>query len=189
MPAPKQSPAPITFAGISTAAVEKATGKSWAAWIEALTKARAADLAHTDIVNVLCEKHRLPDWWAQMVTVGYEQHIGRRIVGQSCTGKFNVTLSRTVPLSAAEAHAYFTDARKRVGWLPREVVVRRATAPKSVRLGFPAAPIAGIALTAKGSGKCSIGISHDGFSTAEEAAQYKEFWRDACEKLLAKISG
>lgn len=36
-----------------------------------------------------------PEWWAQAVTVAYEQHIGRRKPGQRSDGGYAVTINRT----------------------------------------------------------------------------------------------
>lgn len=38
-----------------------------------------------------------PEWWAQGVTVAFEQHIGRRGVGERCDGSFSAGVSKTLP--------------------------------------------------------------------------------------------
>ncbi|MDQ5977623.1 MAG: hypothetical protein QG602_595, partial [Verrucomicrobiota bacterium] len=60
------------YGGISSAAVKKATGRTWAEWFAVLDKAGAAKLPHKEIALRLQRTHRLADWWGQMVTVGYE---------------------------------------------------------------------------------------------------------------------
>ena len=67
------------IAGISNAAVKKATNKTWARWLEVLDAAGATRMTHKDIAAHLYRKY--PDiggWWRQMVTVGYEQTRGLR---------------------------------------------------------------------------------------------------------------
>lgn len=49
------------FAGISAAAVKKATGKDWA-WCAALDKAGAAKWTHAEIAAHLSEKCEVPPW-------------------------------------------------------------------------------------------------------------------------------
>lgn len=46
---------------------------------------------------MLPRRGEISEWWAQGVTVAYEQIIGRRVVGQSCEGDFAASASRTVP--------------------------------------------------------------------------------------------
>ena len=75
-----------TYGGISSAAVKKATGKTWREWLALLDKAQADKLPHKDIARWLQEKHRLADWWGQMVTVGYEQARGLRLKHQKPDG-------------------------------------------------------------------------------------------------------
>jgi hypothetical protein len=65
-------------AGISSAAVKKATGKDWKQWFTLLDKAGARKMPHKDIACLVYEKHQVSGWWAQMVTVGYEQARGLR---------------------------------------------------------------------------------------------------------------
>jgi hypothetical protein len=42
-----------------------------------------------------------PAWWAQSVTVAYEQHIGRRLPGQQPDGTFQTSVSKSTSLSMA----------------------------------------------------------------------------------------
>ena len=173
---------------MSDEAVVKATGQNWTTWCQRLDAAGAADLPHKEIALILHQKFHVRPWWAQMVTVGYEQSIGRRIVGQSCAGKFNANASKTLPASAAITHAWFADAKKRARWLDRKITLRKATAPKSARFGFSDGSIAGVAITPKGAAKCIIGVSHDGFATAAAANRHRKFWRGALDDLADKIS-
>jgi len=65
------------YGGISSAAVRKATTKTWAQWLALLDQAGAKKLPHKGIALLLQQKHRLGDWWCQMVAVGYEQARGQ----------------------------------------------------------------------------------------------------------------
>lgn len=175
--------AALKFGGVGSEAVAKATGRTWAEWLALLDAERATELPHREIATRLYTKHGVGAWWAQMITVGYEQARGRRVAGQKCDGNFAANGSKTLPLAATAAHTFFTDARKRRRWLPEGVVLRTATPPKSARLEFPDGSIAGAWLTAKGADKCSVGISHDGLPDAAAAAKYKAVWKTALETL------
>ncbi len=80
--------------------IENGTGIAWPAWEKLLAPHR--DLNHTEMAKVtLAEIRKVgragnPEWWAQSVTVAYEQQIGRRVVGQSCEGDYSVTVSKTL---------------------------------------------------------------------------------------------
>src|SRR5437763_14590432 len=82
------------LAGMSDASVKQATGKTWAEWVRILDEAGSTSKPHRDIVRLV---HSLgtPDWWSQMVTVGYERIRGLREKGQRRGGGFEAGKSRT----------------------------------------------------------------------------------------------
>ena len=85
----------------STRAIERATGRSWKAWVAMLERHRARELPHTEIARTaradMPADVTNPDWWAQSVAIAYEQHAGLRVPGQSAEGTFQVSTSRTLP--------------------------------------------------------------------------------------------
>src|SRR5512140_2134903 len=87
------------YAGIGDEAVERATGRAWAAWIETLDREDAKAMTHKEIVSMLREEFRLPAWWAQMVTVGYEQASGAREPNHAGRGA-RAHASRTIAANA-----------------------------------------------------------------------------------------
>lgn len=87
-----------------------ATGRDLDAWRAELDSRGAADLDHAAVARLV--ESLLPGgmdgnrgWWAQNVTVRYEQLIGRRVEGQTCAGDFSVSASRTVRLGKDDAVA------------------------------------------------------------------------------------
>ncbi len=68
----------LRLAGAGTEAVMRATGRPWSEWLAVLDRAGARAMAHKDIALLLSRKFGVPDWWGQMVTVGYEQARGLR---------------------------------------------------------------------------------------------------------------
>jgi len=62
---------------LSDAAVQAKTGKTWQEWFAVLDAAGARAMDHKTSAAYLYKQLRLPDWWAQMVTVGYEQARGQ----------------------------------------------------------------------------------------------------------------
>jgi hypothetical protein len=78
-------------------AMVQATGKTWNEWYEALDTAGAASWSHPQIAGWVADRHGVSGWWAQGVTVGYEQARGIRRPGQMADGTFSVGASRTMP--------------------------------------------------------------------------------------------
>ena len=80
--------------------IEKTTGKPWEEWLDYFQSIGAKNLSHKDIAgHVHKELEGTLDnagWWAQGVTVAYEQHIGRRQPGQRSNGTFEVAVSKTI---------------------------------------------------------------------------------------------
>lgn len=66
-------------------------------WVRRLDDIGGRELDHAVIARRLVETWDVAPWWAQNLTVTYEQVIGRRVVGQSCEGDFSASASRTVP--------------------------------------------------------------------------------------------
>ena len=84
-------------------AVVRATGRSRTAWHDLLSTAGAHDWSHSRIAAWLVAEHGVDGWWAQGITVGYEQHTGRRKPGQRADGTFEASASRRVPLTQQAA--------------------------------------------------------------------------------------
>lgn len=78
------------------------TGKSLTEWIEELDSHQAVDWAHKQVVAHLVDQHKLDDWWAQTITVEYEKHHGKRILGETQGAGFEVGAQRTFPVDATE---------------------------------------------------------------------------------------
>ena len=79
-------------------AVERATNRTWDEWLRFMDGINARDLNHHEIATkVYYELEGKVDnlgWWAQSVTVAYEQYIDRRIPGQRPDGTFQTSVSK-----------------------------------------------------------------------------------------------
>ena len=93
----QQPPAPVpdhaALAGTSDDTIAARTGRSWQEWVRVLDADRAATLPHRDIAALVHEKHRVPDWWAQTLTVGYERIKGLRERGRRRGGAYRGLIS------------------------------------------------------------------------------------------------
>ncbi|MRG60871.1 hypothetical protein GE115_13495 [Agromyces sp. CFH 90414] len=83
-------------------AVREATGRERDEWFAALDEQEATEWPHREIAAWLVGEGVDP-WWAQSVTVSYEQARGIRAPGQRQDGTFETSVSRTVGLRAVRA--------------------------------------------------------------------------------------
>lgn len=174
--------------GIGSEAVQKATGKSWAAWIKLLDTAGCRKLDHKAIVAVVHKK--APDlngWWGQMVTVGYEQARGLREKHQK-PGGYEIGGSRTVNVPVSKLFRAFADARSRAKWLAEPITIRKSTRDKSLRITWSDGKSRVEAnFYSKGDGKSQVAVQHGKLASAREAAKYKAFWSKRLAALKSEL--
>lgn len=104
-------------AKISEDAVKKATGKTWEQWRKLLKKSVKKDMNHKEIVTLLRDKYELSHWWAQTVTVDFEQFAGRRKVGQTQDANYQIGVRKTVEGSVEEIWELLMSNRGSTHWL------------------------------------------------------------------------
>ena len=142
-PAPDPTPpaAAAQTERITDDLVRARTGRGWGEWFALLDAVSAAEWPHTRIARHLVTEHQVPGWWAQSITVGYEQARGLRAPGQRRGGGFGASASRTVTVPASRLFEAFADPTARAAWLPDvEVRIRTATAPRSFRADWAGGP-------------------------------------------------
>jgi Activator of Hsp90 ATPase homolog 1-like protein len=174
--------------GVSDDAVKKATGRDWDGWISALDRAGAATRTHKDIAKLLREQLGVESgWWAQTISVGYEQAKGLRDVHQTLDG-YVAGASRTLPVSAEAIYAAWTDARRRKAWLTEPFAVSKSTPGKSVRIDWPDGSRVDVYLVPKGASKTQVAIQHSKLPDQHAVAMRKAFWKEALDRLQAAIA-
>jgi hypothetical protein len=170
-------------AGISDDAVRAKTGKTWQEWIDTLDKAGGRAMSHQEIADLLDTKFAVAPWWTQMVTVGYEQAIGKRVPMQNANG-FAASASKTVNLSAAAVFKAFKDQGVRTTWLSDDFTIRKATAPKSLRITWKDGKShLDVNIYAKGERKSQVSVQHTKIASARNASQMKKYWGEALARL------
>lgn len=176
--------------------IEKATSQSWNDWLTYFDKIKAHNLSHKEIAaKVLPElegKVKSPAWWAQSVTVAYEQHIGRRIPGQTSDGKFHTSLSKSTPLSMTdlmESWVKFTQNDKRMRDLNLQNI---RTSGTTNRLNWRAKSAAGSSITVSSepkSGKtASLVIQVTGQPTQDANLLVRKLWSDILSKFIESLN-
>jgi hypothetical protein len=175
-------------AGIGDDAVRAKTGKTWQEWIDTLDKAGGRAMAHQEIAALLDERFGVAPWWTQMVTVGYEQAIGKRVRMQKADG-FAASASKTVNLSAAHVFKAFKDERTRSTWLSDDFTIRKATAPKSLRITWKDGKShLDVNIYARGARKSQVSVQHTKLASERSAKQMKSYWRDALDRLAWELT-
>lgn len=89
---------------VSIRAIEAATQTTWQDWCAFLGEADATAFDHNAIVKLARSFKPVSGWWAQSIAVAYEQHIGRRLPGQTGDGLFSASVSRTIAGSLQPVH-------------------------------------------------------------------------------------
>lgn len=175
---------------MSDAAVKAKTGCTWEKWVWALDSAGAADMSHRAIAEMVHGTFKVPDWWAQTVTVGYERIKGLRQIGQRRTGEYEANRSKTFAVPVERLFQAFAHARMRKKWLPGiSVTVRKATPSRSVRMTWDDATSVEVWLIAKGASKSSAQIQHRKLASREDAARRKAYWGDRLAALAVTLEG
>ena len=174
---------------MSDATVEAKTGKDWAGWFRALDKAGARRLEHKAIAAILSERHRVPGWWAQMLTVEYERTRGLRAPYETATG-YSVTVSKTIGTSLAELYEMAASPAKRRAWFPRGVFAPSSqTRNKYVRGAWNKTARLEIGFYAKGPGKAQIALGVNRLAKAADVEAQRALWKRALDKLAALVEG
>jgi hypothetical protein len=172
------------IAGMSDAKLKEKTGCTWERWVRSLDYRGAEKMSHRDIAALVHEKYRIDSWWSQTVAVGYERIKGLRVRGQQRNGTYQISKSRTYKVPVTTLFEAWTDARLRQRWLKEDgVKVRKASAPKSIRLGWPDGGIVAVGFFAKGKTKSSVAIEHTKLPDKATGERLKREWSERFDAL------
>ncbi|WP_054952848.1 molybdopterin-binding protein [Flaviflexus massiliensis] len=172
---------------VSDSAIVAATGRSRDDWFAMLDGAGAREWDHAQIARWLGAKHEVDGWWAQGVTVSYEQSRGLREPGQRPDGSFDVSSSKTLQVDTEALWPHLTEEDKRRAWLDLELNQRSASA-KSIRFDGGEGTRVAFSVDAQpatksGVPRCKMSIQHSRLSR-EAVTETKEFWKDALTRLV-----
>lgn len=175
------------IAGMSDASVSKRTGRTWAQWVRELDAAKASEKPHREIAEHVSSLGT-PDWWSQMVTVGYERIRGLRDRGQRRGGGYEATKSRTFNVPVEKLFNAFANARIRRRWLPVKVTVRSATPRKYMRLTWDGGAPVQLGFTSKGASKSAVAVAHQKLPDKAAAEAMKRAWSEHFDRLGQLLS-
>ena len=180
-PEPKEF---ATVAGMSDAKLKEKTGCTWERWVRALDRYGAEQMSHREIAALVHEKYKTASWWSQTVAVGYERIKGLRARGQQRNGTYQISKSRTYNVPVATLFDAWADARVRQRWLKDAgVKVRKATAPRSIRLGLPDGGIVAVGFFPKGESKSTVAVEHTKLPDRATGERIKQEWSERFDAL------
>lgn len=87
-----------------------ATGRTRTEWHELLDAQNASAWTHPQIAAWLVATHGVDGWWAQSITVAYEQARGMRLPGQQPDGTFSASSSKSLTGTQQDALDRVIDA-------------------------------------------------------------------------------
>jgi hypothetical protein len=176
----------VSLAGLSDERVLAATGRGWVDWVALLDQEGGRTRPHGELARWV-SSIGTPDWWSQMVVVGYERIRGVRAYGQRMDKTWEVSRSRTLNAPLSTVFEALADADQRAQWLTGLAITRAAsTKNKSVRLTCEDGTKIDLRLTVKGE-KTILGIGHVKMPSKEHAEQMKTFWDERLAALKAMV--
>lgn len=187
----KRKPQTISPTRPSDESVRAATGRTLTAWFARLDKWGAKDKKHGEIARWLSEDEGVAGWWAQSVTVAYEQERGLRAPGQRSDGTYGVSASKTIEVDVDDLFDAFHDDEIRERWLGEvELDVRTVRPGKSLTAGWEdGSTRIAVWFTDKGSAKSQVALEHQKVVDAGHADELKGFWRERLSSLKKLLEG
>jgi hypothetical protein len=196
---------------VSTASVEKHTGKNWRQWLDILEKAGALNWKFSETCSFLQKKYRLTIWWRQQVTMGFEIHHGRRIEGRSSKGGFSATSTKALPIKSDKLWDFLQSPEGLDIWLEPMAPFRfrkdqefesasgyfgkvRTLKPKSrVRLSWqdtewPRPSIVQIYLLARPKGRSMLAFMHSDLPDGRARMQMGARWREVLARIQQHLT-
>ena len=165
------------------ASVVAATGRTRDEWRTALAAADATEWSHSAIAAWLVSAHGVDPWWAQNITVDFEQHSGRRRPGQRADGRFEVSASRRLHGDQAEALAAVVASVSAAIDQPA-TSVNSGGNYASARWKLDDGTAVTVSVSPSSGGKTTVALSHVGLTSEHAMPAAKEFLRGALPSAL-----
>ncbi len=168
-------------------AVETGSGIAWDEWLEILQPHDKLD--HTEMAKIAYAqilkqgRSKSPEWWAQGVTIAYEQHIGRRQPGQTCGGNFSVTVSKTLPGAMDEVLALWSERVANETEFNGVKMVIPGKISQSDKWRYWRTKLEDSSLvsvniqTKPGGEKSMLAINHDKLNDAKDVGKWRGYWK------------
>jgi hypothetical protein len=158
--------------------VGEATGRIWEQWFVLLDAWNATSRSHTEIARWLTAEHGVAGWWAQSITVAYEQARGLRAPGQRPDG-WSVSATKTIAVPVERLFDAFEDGALRERWLPgADLRLRTATAPRSARYDWEdGSTRVVVSFESLAEAKSRVALAHERLPDVDTYDEMKAWWR------------
>jgi len=189
-PAPKARAKAASKTGggvMSDAAMKAKTGRTWDQWFTLLDKAGAAKMTHGAIAKLVATRHKIPGWWAQAVTVGYERARGLRKVNETLAG-FRTGVSRTLDAGMDAAFGAWDNAKTRAALLKEKVDLSTRNPGKNLRFAWKVGRVE-VRFVVKSPKKTQVTVDHTGLKSESQVDKFKAQWSETMDKLGDKLRG
>jgi uncharacterized protein YndB with AHSA1/START domain len=174
---------------MSDAAIKAKTGCTWERWVRALDHVGAHEWTHREIAAYVGDKYRVPSWWTQAVTVGYERIKGLRAKGQRRGGGYEAIKSKVIAVPVSRLFRAFHDPKIRRRWLgPVKLTVRTSTPTKSMRATWADGTSLELYFAAKGQAKSQVAVQHGKLADQDAATRMKAYWGERLNALQAMLT-
>jgi hypothetical protein len=171
---------------ISDKLVIEKTGKSMEDWFKLLDNKGAQKLAHVQIFDLVSKTpglKKLGPWNQNLLTTTYEWSRGIKERGQKENG-FEISMSKTIAVPVNLLYNAWVDDALRKRWLKEKITIRKSTENKSARITWSNGETGlSVDFYSKGKDKSQVVVQHLRISDSIKAAELKEFWGIALEKL------
>lgn len=172
---------------LSAVSIVAATGRTWDEWLAYFEFEGAVTMNHKELVAT-ASKAGAPAWWGQMIAVKYEQHVGRRVPGQSTSGTFNISVSKTWEGSLDEALKRWTKAMAPRSEVSGVAIKRGPDVSQSEKWRYWRAGLADgtrvvVNISAKSADKSVISVQHENLESDDDAQQWRGYWKSVLNEI------
>lgn len=173
--------------------LKEATGRTRRQWFRALDEAGAQEWDHKRIARWLGGKQDVDAWWAQSVTIEYEDVHGSRASRVRSDDSFEASVSKSVRCTPSQMWPYLDDDDARRLWLDCEFEVRGRTFEKSLRMEASDASHINVTLhplppLQNGEPRTRIDVAHSRLPQASDLPETLAFWKAALAALADQFS-
>ncbi len=183
-----QAPDYAALSGVSEAALQKATGRTWSEWVQLLDAFGAKEKPHRDIARFVLAQGNVSGWWSQSVSVGYERIRGLRAIGQRRSGTWEANKSRTIAAPAAVLFDAIANTRKRAKWMGGVKLTVRSSSQKSIRAVLDDGTAVQFYIDPKGEAKSTVTVQHVKLAEKAGADRMKLFWGEKLNALAEVVA-
>lgn len=186
---------PGKLKGISLEPIERTTGRPWADWMAFMASIGAADLTHAQIARKVEEELGSsvanPGWWAQGITVAYEQQSGKRAPGQQADGTFQTSVSKTIGITVQDAMdawvAFAADDPAVISLVAGAAKLGGSDKRRTWRAKAPDGSTVMFTSERRPNGKTAVLVNHTRLASQEKNEAAKERWAVVLERFVREL--